>query len=244
MPWFLISIAIQLAAVVHIIKTGRNTFWIYIVIFAPVVGTMAYAIVELLPELTQSRTGRSAKTKFVNIINPQKNLRAAEERYAVTNTVKNAMLLAEQYLHHDRVADAKALYQRCLTGIYADDPHLLLGLATAHYALAEYAEALRCLDQLKARNPQSTSEDGHLLYANCLQGLGKTTEAIHEYEALARYYPGPEPACRLALLLKLTGQREKANAIFADIVNRARRSGRHYRSLHQEWITVAKQELQ
>ena len=149
MPMFLVSIIIQLALVVHAIKTGRNTIWIFIIIFAPVVGTLAYVIVELLPELIGSRSGRNAKAKLSQAINPGKGLREAEERYALAGTVKNAMLLAEQFLQHERCADARMMYTRCLTGIYADDPHLLLGLATAHYGLQEYDEALRCLDQLK-----------------------------------------------------------------------------------------------
>lgn len=242
-PIFILSILIQLALVIHVFKTGRNTVWIFIVIFAPVVGSLAYLVLELLPELFGSRSGRNARAKISQAINPGKALREAEERYAVAGTVKNAMSLAELYLQDARYADAKTLYQRCLTGIYADDPHLLLGLATAHHGLQEYSDALSCLDHLKQKNPQQTSEEGHLLYAKCLQGLGRDAEAMHEFESLARYYAGPEPACRLGQLLKKNGQPDKANAIFQDILSRAKRGSSHYRSLHQEWITIARNEV-
>lgn len=242
-PIFLISILIQLALVIHVFKTGRNTVWIFIVLFAPVVGALAYVILELLPELFGSRSGRNARAKLTQAINPGKALREAEERYAMAGTIKNAMLLAELYVQDGRFADAKKLYQDSLTGIYADDPHLLLGLATAHHGLQEYADAVRCLDQLKQKNPLHTSEEGHLLYAKCLQGLGRDDEAMHEFEALSRYYAGPEPACRLGQLLKKHGQTDKANALFRDILTRARRGNSHYRQLHQEWINIAKSEL-
>lgn len=40
-------------------------------------------------------------------------------------------MLAEELVKHGMMEDALTLYQRSLTGIYAADPHLMLGLANA-----------------------------------------------------------------------------------------------------------------
>ena len=57
MPIFILSILIQLALVVHAIKTGRNSSWVFILLFFPLIGGLAYLIVELLPSMGQSRGG-------------------------------------------------------------------------------------------------------------------------------------------------------------------------------------------
>ncbi len=49
MPYFLVSVACQIACVVHAVRHGRNQAWIMLIIFVPLVGCMAYFIVEVLP---------------------------------------------------------------------------------------------------------------------------------------------------------------------------------------------------
>ena len=48
----ILSIAIQAALIVHAIKTGRNTLWIWAIALLPPLGPIAYVAVELLPELS------------------------------------------------------------------------------------------------------------------------------------------------------------------------------------------------
>ncbi|PPE75032.1 hypothetical protein C3942_04980 [Solimonas fluminis] len=242
MPIFILSILIQLALVVHVLKTGRNTTWVFILIFAPMIGGLAYFIVELLPELMNSRAAHSARRRMADSVNPDRHLREATQNLDAADTVQNAMALAEQCLLKGRHAEAKSLYERSLKGVYADDPVLLLGLARACFGLGEAEQTLRALDQLKERNPSHRSPEGHLLYARALEQLGRKPEAIHEYEALCAYYPGPEPACRLAQMLKAGGEAARAADLFQGVVKQSRNAGRHYNQLHKEWVQMAQRE--
>ncbi len=38
MPILAVSFLLQLILIVHVIKTGRNTIWVFVLLFAPVVG--------------------------------------------------------------------------------------------------------------------------------------------------------------------------------------------------------------
>ena len=49
---------LQLLCIIHVLKTGRNTSWIWLIIFLPYVGGLAYLVVEVLPTL--GRGGRRA----------------------------------------------------------------------------------------------------------------------------------------------------------------------------------------
>lgn len=242
MPFFILTILIQLALVVHVLKTGRNTTWVFILIFAPFIGGLAYFIVELLPELMNGRAAHSARRKMADTVNPDRHLRAATQNLDAADTVQNAMALAEQCLLKGRYAEAKPLYERSLKGIYTDDPVLLLGLARACFGLGEAEQTLQALDRLKEKHPTHRSPDGHLLYARALEQLGRRAEAIHEYEALARYFPGPEPVCRLGQMLKAEGETTRATELFQRVVKESRMAGRHYNELHKEWVQMAQRE--
>jgi hypothetical protein len=242
MPIFIVSLLIQLALVVHVIKTGRSTIWVFILIFAPLIGGLAYFIVEILPELMNSGGARKAQRAFSRAVNPDKDLRAATQTLEVADTVQNAMALAEQCLERGHFAEARELYARCLKGLHADDPVLLLGLARTQFGLEDYHGAAQSLDTLKEKNPEYKSTDGHLLYARTKERLGEIEAAIHEYEVLASYYPGPEPACRLGLILKSQGKIERAKELFQRVINQSKIAGRHYNSIHKEWVALAKRE--
>lgn len=244
MPLIFLSIIVQLALVVHIIKTGRNTTWVFIVLFFPLVGSLAYFIIELLPGLTNTRTAKNAQRSIARAVDPDKALREATEQYELARTAQNALTLARQHLERGNFSAARELYQRSLSGVHSDDPDLLLGLAQAHFGLAEYAEVISCLDSLKNAHPDKTAQDGHLLYARALEELGRTDQALHEYEALVGYYTGPEPSCRLATLLKAQGRVDEARALFESVLTRSKTAGKHYNTLYREWVAMAKRESQ
>ena len=242
MPLIALSIVVQLALVVHIIKTGRNTTWVFIVLFFPLIGSLAYFIIELLPELTNTRTARTAQRSLTKAVDPDKALREASEQYELARTAQNAMTLAREHLERSNFSAAKELYERSLSGVHNDDPDLLLGLAQAHFGLAEYADALRCLDTLKDKNPGKTTQDGHLLYARALAVQGRIDDALHEYQALVDYCSGPEPSCRLGSLLKAQGRLDEARVLFESVLARSKTAGKHYNTLYRDWIALAKRE--
>jgi hypothetical protein len=243
MPIFIVSLIIQLALIVHVLKTGRNTFWVFVLLFAPVIGGIAYFIVELLPELTNSRSGRQARRSVSKVINPDGDLKHASRQFAVADTVQNSIVLANQFLERSQYAEAKDILERSRKGVHADDPVILLLLAKSHFGLQDHAAVLKTLEELKTSNPSARSPEGHLLYARAQEESGKLDEAIHEYEALAQYFPGPEPRCRLATLLKQKGEDERARALFQEVVRESDIAGRHYSSLHKEWVSLARREV-
>ena len=60
MIFFVLSLVIQVLLIVHCIKTGRNTIWIWVLALLSYAGIIAYIAAELLPDLLGSRTARRA----------------------------------------------------------------------------------------------------------------------------------------------------------------------------------------
>jgi len=243
MLFVILSYAIQLALVVHVLKTGRNMMWVFVLLFFPAIGGLAYFLVELLPELRGSRAARNIGRSMSKAVNPDRDLNQAAQNLAVADTVQNALRLANECLDKGRYAEARDLCAARLKGVHADDPALLHGLARAEFGLGNYAAVIEALDKLKAANPGYRSPEAHLLYARAQDESGHKAEAEEEYEALCGYYPGPEPFVRLGLLAKAGGRSDRARELFQRVVDESRVAGRHYNTLHKEWVAIAKSEI-
>ena len=243
MPLIIISLLIQVALVMHIVKTGRNTTWIWIVSLLPVAGAIAYLLIELLPAIGQSQTGRKTKTKITEAINPNREIRQAAKDYSRTETTEYALKLAEECHNKGLHEEAKSLYEKSLQGIHRHDPLLLVGLAHCEFELKNYAAVKTTLDELISANPDYKNQHAHLLYARALEKLHQHEQAQHEYETLHSYFTGPDATYYFAKFLQQQHQYERAEKLFKTIVTKASDANSHYRQQHKTIIAKAKAEL-
>jgi hypothetical protein len=153
MPLLILSIIVQISLVIHIMKSGRNSIWIWIVVGMPFVGSIAYIAVELLPAFLGSHKGQKAKKDLSKILNPEKDFNDAMNNYSMTNTVKNTQDLAQECLYKEMYTEAKELYTKALIGQYKYDPTLLLGLAQSSFGLQAFQEVKETLNTLMKQTP-------------------------------------------------------------------------------------------
>lgn len=241
MPYLLIPL-LQIVCVVHVVRTGRPYLWIYALIFLPGLGVAAYVVVEILPGLFGSRAARNLGSSAVGALDPGRELRHRRQALEETDTVDNRRLLAEALVAAGQNDEAMGLYRGILTGIHADDPGMLMGMARAAYGLGQYELALGTVAKLGETNPRYQPVEAQLLRAMALEGLGRDDEAAADYAQLVTHAPGEEVRCRYALLLQRHGDRHGAKALFDEILTRSRRAPRHYRSQEREWIDIARRE--
>jgi hypothetical protein len=240
---FILSIAVQAGLIVHVIKTGRNTLWIWAIALLPAAGPLAYIAVEILPELVGGRTARRARTGMQRIVDPNRDLRRAAAEVAISGNVDARRRLAEELFERGQYAEAIEVYQAGLKGIFEHDPTLLLGLARAQFANGDFTAARASLERLIEHNRDFKSADGHLLYARTLEAQNALDEAEHEYAAVAPGYPGAEARVRYAMLLKRRSKLEEARRILQDLLDSAKLGPPHYRRAQAEWLDRARREL-
>jgi hypothetical protein len=233
----------QITCAVHAGRTGRPFFWIYLIVFVPLMGMLAYIAVELLPDLLKTRTAQQAASGVAKAFDPGKKLREALMRLEITPTAGNRAAVADAYLVANQPEAAIAQYRAALTGVHATDPGMMLGLAHAHFTKGDYTEVQTVLEQLREANPGYNSAEGHLLYARSLELQSKIDAALEEYAALTPYYPGQEARCRYGLLLHRTGRLEEARRLFQEICSLIEYGPRHQRRAQREWYGIAKQQL-
>jgi hypothetical protein len=241
--FLILSIIVQVLLIVHVIRTGRNSLWIWAIALLPLAGPIAYLVVEVLPGLGRSRAARRATTAMRNTLDPDRNLRQYASEVRISGNVDSRRRLAEELLNQGQFQEAIETYRSALTGLYEQDPQLLLGLARAQFAKEEFAAARATLDRLIAHNPDFKSPDGHLLYARALEGEGNLEKAAAEYQVLSDYYPGAEARVRYGQLLKRQGQREEARRVLQELLDGAQLAPQHYRRAQREWLELARREL-
>jgi hypothetical protein len=239
----ILSIAVQAGLIVHVIKTGRNMLWIWAIALLPLVGSIAYTVVEILPEILGGRTARRAQSGVRRMIDPDRDLRRASAEVEISGNVDARRRLAEELLDRSQYDAAIDVYQAGLKGIFEHDPTLLLGLARAHFGKRDFASARETLERLTQHNPDFKSADAQLLYARTLEAQQALDEAERVYATLAPGYPGAEARLRYGVLLKRRGKLPEAQRVFKDLLDGAQLGPAHYRKAQAEWLDRARREL-
>ena len=234
-----LSIAIQAGLIIHVIKTGRNQIWIWVLALLSFPGIIAYVAVEIIPDLFRSRTAQRTARGFKKAMDPTADLRRYESEARLAGNVSSRQRYAEELTRHGRYDEAIAQYRSALTGLYEHDPNLMLGVAQAQFAKGDASAARTTLDELIRLNPDFRSPQGHLLYARALEAEGNVTKALEEYQALAPSYPGAEAAVRYAQLLKAQGRREESQKVARELLEQSRIAPAHYRKAQRSWLDQA-----
>lgn len=239
----ILMLLIQIGFAVHALRRGHPVFWVFLIVFVPLIGCLLYVIMVLLPEASQSRAAQQGSKALRKALDPGKDLRLRREALERSDTVGNRIALAQEYLKQKMFDEAIPLYENSLTGMYRSDPALLLGLATALAEARRFGRAREVLDSLYELNPGYANAAAHLLYARLLAELGETGRALAEYATLLETVGGAEAQCRYALLLKREGREAEARPLFEGILRDAKGANRHSQRLNREWIDIAKREL-
>lgn len=239
----ILSIALQAGLIVHVIKTGRNTLWIWAIALLPGVGAIAYVAAEILPEIFGGTTARRARSGVRRLLDPDGALRRASVEVEVSGNVDARRRLADELFERGQFDAAIDVYRGGLKGIFEYDPTLLLGLARAQFAKQDFTAARATLEQLWQHNPDFKSADAQLLHARTLEAQDSLDEAERAYAAMAPGYPGAEARLRYGLLLKRRGKSSEAHRVLKDLLDGAQLGPAHYRRAQAQWLERARREL-
>ncbi len=169
---------LQLALIIHVFKTDRSRYWIFFLIFMPLIGGIAYFLIEMLPGFTGSIEGQRAVRTVKQTLNPGADLRQHEAAWSQSPNVDNGRRYAEALMDAGKIEDAEIIINQALKGLFETEPTLLLLKARLQFETGRTSEAVATLESLQEHNPDFRSAEGHLLYARALEAEGKIDSAI------------------------------------------------------------------
>ena len=245
MPLFgggLLSLLISILLCVHVVRTNQQLFWIFLILFVPVLGALVYVIAVLVPEMTGGTRAKRMGMAAREALDPTREYRQSKAALDESPTVHNRMRTAAAAAQMGRHAEAEQLYAEAAQGIHADDPALLLGRANALIELGRANEALPLVDKL-VQEQATRSPATALAQARVYEALGHYKEADAAYQWAAGRLPGLEALARYAAFLAHTGRKSEAADSLAEIDRRIERSNPQFRRESRPWRDLAAQAL-
>jgi hypothetical protein len=243
MPVALVILLLDISLIYHASKTGRLQPWAFIILMVPLIGSLAYIVVELVPEWLSGPDAQRARKRIAGKLDPEKLYRELSDRLANADTVANRAALAAECLKIARFDEAERHYDHILKLPIGGEPAYAVGKAQAEFDRNRPADALATLDDLQKRWPDFQSAEGHLLYARALAEVGRVDEALEEYHAVAAYFPGAEARVRYGMLLRVVGRTAEARVVFNELLLQMKRAPKYLREAQAEWPSIAEKQL-
>src|SRR6185312_6733371 len=150
-------VAAQLACVIHVIKTGRPYWWLWIIFGFPLIGLAAYLYLEVRPSLGK----HGFQTLLWNLKSSAERIKILEAEMAESTTVRNRLALAEELHAAGRFDRECEVIADGLRGAFKDDATLLMRLAEGHLGAGRIEDAERLL----AKVVPEKSPDSQLQFA-------------------------------------------------------------------------------
>jgi hypothetical protein len=239
-----ILLVIQLCFAYHALKTRRPYWWLFVIMGMPVAGCLLYYFIEVFPMSRESRKAEKAVQAIAKAFDPDKSLREHVANLEDCGSVDNRIALARSCMDRKMYGEAASLYRSCLTRVHASDPDIRLGLATALLLGADYKEAHAVAQALRQSHASFRAAEVRLVLARALEGLGRLDDALTEYRVLADTFAGEEGRWRYGALLHRMGRSAEAADIFRRMLRNAARMPENYREAQQEWLALAREQVQ
>ncbi len=239
----ILTFLVQLACAAHVVRSDRSYLWIIPIVLLPWFGCAAYLLLAVLPDTLRGGRVHRVIDEAASIADPGTSYSRKKRDVEMIGSAQSKRVFAEECIRRGRYDEAVALYTSAMDGAHSEDPALLHGLARAKLLAGDGAGAQTAFESLKAVSPTDFTVDARLDYARALALQHKNAEAAREFEALLPVFPGEEARCRYALLLQETGDHEKSQRLFREIVESMKGAPGYYRRRQSEWRKIAQRNL-
>jgi hypothetical protein len=237
-----LHIAVAIFFAVHAVRTGRQMYWIMILILAPFLGSVIYFFAEYLPEMRHSTVARRSVRVVKSIVDPNRELREARLGFDRTPTVDNRSRLAEALLMRGDYDEAIEQFQACASGPYAKDVKFRRGLARAQLAAGRHAAAVGTLEALMADSPQEASGEPALWLAQALTQVDET-RALDAFDRASHTHNTTETQAAYGIYLASLGRDAQARPLLEGVLHNARVGTPSSRELNRVSIDQARAAL-
>lgn len=235
---------LNIVCLVHAVVTRQGALWIVFLALNLFLGgfiaTLFYTFMVLVPSLQGSRRAATqAVQRGVEAIKPlDVRVREAQQALAESDTLDRRAELANLQARAGRPEEAQATLAPLLSGIYADDPVVLLSAAQLDLAQGNPAGAEARLSRVDLRTSAATRTRTLTLLALAQEQQGEP-QADATYREASVGATTEEPRARHAAYLLRQGRPEEAQAVLDALAKTERQASPLYRKQEREWFALA-----
>ncbi|AVR96409.1 tetratricopeptide repeat protein [Pseudoduganella armeniaca] len=201
MPIFGIGLHVLVALffAVHAVRSRQQMYWLMILFAFPLLGSVVYFFGVYLPDSRLQHGARKAVAGAARMLDPTRELRAAQAAFEFTPTAQNRMRLASAQLDAGDAAAAAQTFEDCLAGPFAGDLEIRLGAARANLACGRHTAALAHLEAIRHADRAFRAEQVGLLLAQALAGSGQGDAARAAFEDVVNRFGSFEAKAEFAI---------------------------------------------
>ena len=145
---------LQAFCVYHAYRNNVEQRWYWLILFFPLFGCIIYLVQNFNSASTIKNLEENVKAAVIS----NYKMEQLEKTLRFSDSVKNKVNLADEYVNIGRYVDAIQLYESSLQGFMSEDPSLKMKLLNAHFMNEDYGAAVQYGDNLKSETTFKNSE--------------------------------------------------------------------------------------
>ena len=236
--FYFITIGLQAICVIHCLRKGRQTNWIWLIIFLPLIGSLIY----IFSEIFTGRDIQKVQSGIGSVFNPGGSVRRLEDNLRFSDTFANRVALADAYLAAGSTDRAIELYESSLEGNFTENEYVLSQLIIAYYQKKRYADIIPIGKKIY-KLPQFARSRSHILYAAALGYNGDPESAEKEFKTMKARFANYEARYYYALFLVGNDRAAEARLFLHEMLDEVSHLSSRERRYNSNWFRMAKDQL-
>lgn len=228
MHYYLV-IALQAFCVYHWFKNKNDYYWVFLIIFLPVIGCVIY----LITQVYNKRDVDKIQEEFTTIINPTKKVRDLEKALEFSETFQNRVNLADAFYDIKDFNNAIIHYEKAIAKDFYNDKHVIFQLIKSYFFIEDYAKVIFYAEKVKDDIDFKGSK-AQFFYGLSLDNTGKSGEAEIQLKHIDQRYSNYEERLQYAQFLmdknKVSQAKELLSEIYTESQHMTSVNKRKYRS--------------
>jgi len=227
MSYYLL-IAFKVFCVYHIVKNRNPYFWIFIVIFIPIVGGIVY----LLRYVYNKRDAEQIQENLTNILVPTKKVKDLKKQLEFSETYQNKVNLADAYFEMKDFDNAIIYYEDAATDKSQNNYFIKSQLVRAYYKAGQYEKTIAQAKDIESVSGFNKSM-AQFTYGLSLEKVGKLDEAEAVLKQIDQRYDNYLERLTLAKFLLGRDKTEEAKAILIEMSDESKHMTKPNKKKHR-----------
>lgn len=180
--FYYLGVALQVYCVYHCYTNRNSYYWIFAILFLPVVGALLYLFMNVF----NKRDIDKVQDGITAVINPTKKISDLEKRFKFAETFENQVALADAYLEAKMYDKAIENYEDSLKDMFKNDAYALSKLLEAYYFSSQWNKVI-AIGESSIEGTKFKKSKASFLYALALEKIGNVEKA----EELLLHFDAP-----------------------------------------------------
>jgi hypothetical protein len=235
--YYYIVLILQGICAFHSIRRGTQSKWIWIIVFLPLIGSIAY----IFTEIVKKQDVASVQSNVSTIINPTGRIKTLEKNLKFSNTFTNRTALADAYVGNRQFDKAIELYEPDLSGLHHDNQPMIKNLIQCYHHFERWDDIVKIAPRI-SKNMDFSKTIANLYYAYALEKTGKLKEAEEEYKKMMHRFSNFEQRYAYGDFLLRMQKKEDAALVFHEIMEESQHMSRAEKGNSKQWMDKAEKE--